>query len=96
MSDQYPQESPVGSRNEAFADGIVGTGQSDLATSMQQNVDPNYSPQGVLAMYENLPSGIGQDPRVTGAKRTMATGITGAMSPGSAPGANPGSTAINA
>lgn len=72
MSDQYPSESPVGSRNEAFQDGIVGTGQSPMATSMQQNVDPMFHPDSVLDVYNNLLSGNGMGPE-DAARRQFGT-----------------------
>jgi hypothetical protein len=69
-------------RNEEFSYGMSGGPM--IATSLQQHVNPAFSPSSVLAMYQNTPSGTGQDPRVTGAMRVKDFGITQAnTAPGS-------------
>ena len=85
-SSAYPQ-----SRNEAFAQGN-GSGPVHPISSLQNNVDPMFHPAGVLSSYENIPSGVGQDPRVTGMTNTKQYGITGK---GMGGGSNQGSETMN-
>jgi hypothetical protein len=83
----YPQ-----SRNNAFAQG-TGAAPSGTISSMEPQVpqaDPMFHPTSVLDMYQNIPSGIGQDPRLTGATNTKTYGITKVGM-----GSNQGSSTMN-
>jgi hypothetical protein len=82
MTEQYP------SRNEAFGEGVSGGPM--VASSMQQQANPTFQPDSVESMTENLPSGIGQDPRVTGRALTKDYGETNSA-PAPAAGATPAS-----
>jgi hypothetical protein len=81
----YPQ-----SRNNAFAQGNGTAPVAPISSLNQPQVDPAFSPTSVLDMYQNIPSGIGQDSRVTGASRTKTYGITHVGS-----GNNQGSSPMN-
>jgi hypothetical protein len=86
--DSFPQ-----SRNAAFGQGS-GANPAPVMSSLEQNVDPMFHPAGVISMYENLPSGIGQDPRTTGAQQTKQFGIP-RSSPPPVSGSNQGSSPMN-
>lgn len=47
------------SRLASFHGGITGTGLNH-ATSLQQNVDPRFHPHSILAMPNELATGIGE------------------------------------
>jgi hypothetical protein len=82
----YPQ-----SRNEAFGQ---GSGSAPVSPLQVEQVDPSFRPSGVLGMTENIPSGIGQDPRVTGMTNTKQYGIT-KSGPPAVSGSNQGSSPMN-
>jgi hypothetical protein len=95
----YPQ-----SRNNAFGQGTGAVSTAPISSIHQQpQADPMFHPTSVLDMYENIPSGIGQDPRETGAARTKQYGITarppapsgGQSPPPAASGSNQGSSVMN-
>lgn len=86
---EYPQ-----SRNQAFAQGNGSAPVAPISSIHQpEQVDPMFHPTSVLDMYQNIPSGIGNDPRVTGTSRTKQYGITRPMTAGS--GSNQGSPPMN-
>jgi hypothetical protein len=75
------------SRMAAFHGGATGTGLNH-ATSLQQNVDPNFHPHSILAMTNELATGNGEAKTTFGKTDPYANAMQSQLKQDAAGGGN--------